>query len=100
MSEATLSIEAGDRARLSEEVGWLILENGRIVGVSGLLGALILPRPCEWRWRARRLGLIVARFIARFLFAPAAPVIEANAATLNPWRTSRRIWDASGQPPH
>ena len=32
----------------------------------------------------RRLGLIVARFVAGFLFAPAAPVIEANAATTAP----------------
>jgi len=28
------------------------------------------------------LGLVIAPFVARFLFAPAAPVIEANAATL------------------
>jgi uncharacterized protein len=62
---------------------WLILENGRILGASGLLGGLIPPRASDWRWRAEAiLGLIAAPFVARFLFAPAAPVIEANAVTL------------------
>jgi uncharacterized membrane protein YedE/YeeE len=62
---------------------WLILENGRILGASGLLGGLIPPRAGEWRWRAEAiLGFIAAPFVARFLFAPGAPVIEANAAML------------------
>jgi uncharacterized protein len=62
---------------------WLILENGRILGASGLLGGLIPPQAGEWRWRAQAiLGLIAAPFVARFLFAPATPVIEAKAVTL------------------
>jgi uncharacterized protein len=62
---------------------WLILENGRVLGASGLLGGLIPPRAGEWAWRAEALlGLIAAPLVARFLFAPAAPVIEANAVTL------------------
>jgi len=62
---------------------WLILENGRILGASGLLGGLIPPRAGDWRWRAEAiLGLVAAPFVARFLFAPATPVIEANALTL------------------
>jgi uncharacterized protein len=62
---------------------WLILANGRILGASGLLGGLIPPRAGEWRWRAEAiLGLIAAPFVARLLFAPATPVIEANAVTL------------------
>jgi uncharacterized protein len=62
---------------------WLILEDGRILGASGLLGGLIPPRSGDWRWRALALlGLIVSPLVARFLFVPAAPVIEANAATL------------------
>jgi hypothetical protein len=62
---------------------WLILENGRILGASGLLGGLIPPRAGDWRWRASALaGLIAAPLVASFLFAPAAPSIEANAATL------------------
>jgi len=62
---------------------WLILEDGRILGASGLLGGLIPPRSGDWRWRALALlGLVVSPLVARFLFAPAAPVIEADAATL------------------
>jgi len=62
---------------------WLILENGRILGASSLLGGVIPLRAGEWRWRAEAiLGLIAAPFVARFLFAPATPVIEANVATL------------------
>ena len=62
---------------------WLILEDGRILGASGLLGGLIPPRVGDWQWRALAiLGLIVSPLVARFLFAPAAPVIEANATTL------------------
>jgi uncharacterized membrane protein YedE/YeeE len=62
---------------------WLILEDGRILDASGLLGGLIPPRSGDWRWRALALlGLVVSPFVARFLFAPATPVIEANAATL------------------
>jgi uncharacterized membrane protein YedE/YeeE len=62
---------------------WLILENGRILGASGLLGGLIPPRAGDWQWRASALvGLIAAPLVASFLFAPAAPSIEANAATL------------------
>ncbi len=63
---------------------WLILEDGRILGASGLLGGLIPPR--RGRLVVARLsalvGLIAAPFVARFLFAPAAPSIEADAATL------------------
>ncbi len=62
---------------------WLILEDGRILGASGLLGGLIPPRSGDWQWRALAvLGLIVSPLVARVLFAPAAPVIEANAGTL------------------
>jgi uncharacterized protein len=62
---------------------WLILEDGRILGASGLLGGLIPPRSGGWRWRVLALlGLVLSPLVARFLFAPPAPVIEANAATL------------------
>ena len=62
---------------------WLILANGRILGASGLLGGLIPPRAGDWSWRAEAiLGLIVAPFLARFLFQTAAPTIAAGPATL------------------
>jgi uncharacterized membrane protein YedE/YeeE len=62
---------------------WLFLVEGRILGASGLLGGLIPPRSGDWPWRAAALaGLVAAPLVARFLFAPAPPAIEANAATL------------------
>ena len=62
---------------------WLILEDGRILGTSGLLGGLIPRRSRDWQWRALAiLGLIVSPLVALLLFAPAAPVIEANDTTL------------------
>ncbi len=62
---------------------WLLLQEGRILGASGLLGGLIPPRPGDWPWRAQAiLGLILAPFIARFLFQTPAPTIAAGPATL------------------
>jgi len=62
---------------------WLILESGHVLGASGLVGGLVPPRAGDWGWRVAALaGLIAAPLVARFLFAPAAPVVEANAASL------------------
>jgi len=62
---------------------WLILADGRVLGASGLLGGLIPPHAGDWLWRVSALaGLVAAPFAARLLFAPGAPAIEANAATL------------------
>ena len=47
-------------------VAWLILEDGRILGASGLLGGLIPPRSRDWLWRAAALaGLIAAPLVSR-----------------------------------
>ena len=32
--------------------GLLLLFNGRIAGISGILGGVLLPRTGEWQWRA------------------------------------------------
>jgi len=62
---------------------WLILENGRVLGASGLIGGLIPARAGDWPWRAEAvLGLIAAPLVARLLFAASPPVIEANFALL------------------
>ena len=62
---------------------WLMLENGRILGASGLLGGLIPPRAGDWPWRAEAiLGLILAPFVARVLFQTPSPIIAAGPATL------------------
>ena len=61
----------------------LVLLNGRIAGVSGILGGLLAPSPGEIAWRVA--------FIAGLLFAPAvyqlaarlpAPTIEAGSPLL------------------
>jgi uncharacterized membrane protein YedE/YeeE len=62
---------------------WLILQDGRILGASGLLGGLIPPRAGDWPWRASAvIGLIAAPLVASLVFASGAPTIKANAATL------------------
>jgi uncharacterized protein len=62
---------------------WLILQNGHVLGASGLLGGLIAPREGDWPWRAEAiLGLIAAPLVARFLFYPHPPTIASGWATL------------------
>jgi len=60
-----------------------ILNNGRIAGISGILGGLLSPRKGDIIWRiAFLLGLIAAPTIT-FMFMPAPVVtIEAETATL------------------
>ena len=60
-----------------------ILNNGRIAGISGILGGLLNPRKDDVMWRiAFLLGLIAAPTIT-FMFMPAPVVtIEAETATL------------------
>jgi len=44
----------------------MMLMNGRIAGISGIAGALIVPRDPEWTWRlAFVAGLIVSPFVVR-----------------------------------
>ncbi len=60
-----------------------ILNNGRIAGISGILGGLLNPRKDDIIWRvAFLLGLIAAPTVT-FMFMPAPEVtIEAETATL------------------
>jgi uncharacterized protein len=60
-----------------------ILNNGRIAGISGILGGLLNPRKDDIIWRiAFLLGLIAAPTFT-FMFMPAPEVtIEAETATL------------------
>jgi uncharacterized protein len=47
----------------------LLLFNGRIAGISGILGGLIIPSPGERLWRALFLaGLVISGFIYRKVF--------------------------------
>lgn len=60
-----------------------ILNNGRIAGISGILGGLLNPRKDDIIWRiAFLLGLIAAPTVT-FMFMPVPEVtIEAETATL------------------
>ena len=60
-----------------------ILANGRIAGISGILGGLLRPSGNDVVWRlAFLLGLVVAPAVASVFIAPAAPTIDANAEVL------------------
>ena len=62
---------------------WLLLQDGRILGASGLLGGLVPPREGDWAWRGEAvLGLVLAPFVARLLLQTPAPTISAGPATL------------------
>lgn len=57
----------------------LILLSGRVAGVSGILGGLLIPRRAEVPWRvAFLLGLIAAPFVV----APSEIRIDAGTGTL------------------
>ncbi len=60
-----------------------ILANGRIAGISGILGGLLRPQQGDVMWRlAFLLGLIVAPALA-YLFIPyTVPTIDADTGTL------------------
>ena len=52
-----------------------VLVNGRVAGVSGILGGLLRPTPPDLGWRAAFIaGLIVAP-IAYVAFAPLPPIV-------------------------
>ncbi len=59
------------------------LANGRIAGISGILGGLLRPEQGDVRWRiAFLLGLIAAPLLV-YLFMPyAEPTIDADTGTL------------------
>jgi uncharacterized protein len=62
---------------------WLILADGRILGAAGVLGGLVPPHAGDWGWRVALLaGLVAAPLVAQPLLHVAAPVIEADPATL------------------
>ncbi|MEK0428964.1 MAG: hypothetical protein RL001_1491 [Pseudomonadota bacterium] len=60
-----------------------ILANGRIAGISGILGGLLRPSGNDVVWRlAFLLGLIMAPAVASLFIATSAPTIDANAEIL------------------
>jgi len=61
-----------------------VLINGRILGISGILGGLIGPKKSDWLWRASFvLGLLTAPLWAKYVFQiNATAVIDADIITL------------------
>jgi uncharacterized membrane protein YedE/YeeE len=60
-----------------------ILANGRIAGISGILGGLLRPTSGDVVWRlAFLLGLVVAPAVLAAFVAPTLPTIEASPTTL------------------
>ena len=60
----------------------LLFFNGRIAGISGILGGAILPKPGEWGWRlCFILGLIAGGLVLRGLFPGSVP--QGNHVPLN-----------------
>ena len=60
-----------------------ILANGRIAGISWILGGLLRPTSGDVLWRlAFLLGLIVAPAVLAAFVAPVKPTIDASPTTL------------------
>ena len=60
-----------------------ILLNGRLLGISGILGGLIRPRAGDAGWRITfLLGLLVAPTVWALFMPPVVPRIEAGWAIL------------------
>ena len=60
-----------------------IVLNGRVLGISGILGGLIKPRAGDTGWRiAFILGLLVAPLVWGLFALPVVPRIEAGWALL------------------
>jgi hypothetical protein len=61
----------------------LALFNGRIAGISGIVGGLLRPSFPDWTWRAAFLaGLMVAPTVYRLFAGPSELTIEAGYPTL------------------
>ena len=61
----------------------LVLMNGRIAGISGILGGLFTPSRGEVGWRVAFIaGLLVAPLACQLAARLPAPTIEANSALL------------------
>jgi len=61
----------------------LLLLNGRIAGISGILGELLKRQPGEMRWRmAFLLGLLIAPALFSIFLPFPTPTIEASNGAL------------------
>ncbi len=64
-------------------VAMLVLLNGRIAGISGVLGGLLMPRRGDIGWRVAFIGgLIAAPLLYPLVLGPANSHIDADFGTL------------------
>lgn len=64
-------------------VAMLVLLNGRIAGVAGIIGGVLRPAGGDLAWRlAFIIGLLVAPAAYRLLTVPTPPTIEASYPVL------------------
>ena len=57
----------------------LVLLNGRIAGIAGIIGGVLRPAGGDMAWRlAFIIGLLVAPALYRLLTVPTPPTIEAS----------------------
>ncbi|WP_138513287.1 YeeE/YedE family protein [Rhodoferax bucti] len=60
-----------------------ILVNGRILGISGIVGGLLMPRGGDAAWRlAFVLGLVIAPAVYALVGGPVPATVDAGWATL------------------
>ena len=60
-----------------------ILVNGRILGISGIVGGLLTPRAGDTSWRlAFVLGLVIAPSVYTLFAGPVLATVDAGWATL------------------
>jgi uncharacterized membrane protein YedE/YeeE len=68
-------------------IATLLLLNGQIAGVSGVLGGLVHPRPGEWVWRALFVaGLVGGGLVARLV----------GSSRLGDWNTPLPVLAVAG----
>ena len=58
----------------------LLLFNGRIAGVAGILAGVLKPGAGEWSWRAAFVAGLLAGGLAIYLAAPGAMAMEVQRA--------------------
>lgn len=75
------ALAGGALIGLAAALLWLL--NGRIAGISGVLGGLIKPVKGDIGWRiAFVLGIMAAPLVYALIATPAAPQIDADFGTL------------------
>jgi hypothetical protein len=83
MNLGSLAEALGGGALIGLAVALLLLINGRVAGISGILDGLVHAAEGEWGWRAMFVvGLVGGGFVARAVAPNAIGVIGGSLPTL------------------